>query len=355
MKKKIIALLLAVLFVLSLSSCSKMVRSDSGSTPSGREDNVKDEGKYNFLIMGHDRAASLTDVMMLVSFDTKEHKATVLQLPRDTYVDLENYNYHKLNGAYNYFVGDARDEGSASADLDGCVYAAKFLSDNFDIRIHYCAVMDLDGFGDIVDAIGGVYMYVPYAMHYNDPGQNLYINLNVGFQTLDGNAAEQFVRFRSAYLMGDIAREDAQKMFMTAFLEAVKNNVSLSNVEDVASSIFKAVDTDMTTAEILTFAKELLSVNLEDVTMITLPGAGVFVNGGSYYVMNKEAVLNVLNKYYNIYEKPISAESFDKNGLFSGAGDSDGENIYYAAAEQYMTTEYNAKDVSDKDIDIPMY
>ena len=69
-----------------------------------------------------------------------------------------------------------------------------------------------------MDRIGGVDMYVAYDMYYSDPEQNLYINIKQGQQTLMGKDAEGFVRYRSGYIMADIARGDAQKMFISPFI-----------------------------------------------------------------------------------------------------------------------------------------
>ncbi len=354
--KKITALVLCFMMLLSLFSCSR--KSDIGNTPDNRtdkEEKQESENKYNILVLGHDRAANLTDVMMIVSFDVKEGTMAIVQLPRDTYFEADDYYYHKINGLYNYFISESKEDDSDDPELEGCIRTAKYLSDNLDIKIHYSAVMDLDGFGDIVDAIGGVYMYLPYSMYYPDPAQNLLIDLQKGFQTLDGDAAEQFVRFRYGYITGDDGRQDAQKMFMTAFIENAKNNINLSNVDDVASAIFNSVKTDMKLTDIAKFGKAMLSMELSNITMMSFPGESTLCNGAWYFVMNRASAIELMQKYYNVYEDPVTEETFDKDRVFCNEDDPDMYETYVKPADECETVEHNAQDVSNDDIAIPMY
>jgi len=156
MKKRIIAGILVILAILSLVSCSKGKDSEKGNGDDLKEDVPPDSGetKYNFLVLGHDRAANLTDVIILISYDIKQQTISMLQIPRDTYVELDDYSYHKINGAYNYYMTAARKNGSSNPEKDGCRGFASFLETNLCVKIHYCAVMDLDGFSGIVETIG---------------------------------------------------------------------------------------------------------------------------------------------------------------------------------------------------------
>ena len=270
--------------------------------------------------MGHDRAASLTDVIMLINYNVAEQNVTIMQFPRDTYVTVGDYYYHKINGLYNYCIGEVRDEGSSDPEKDGCVRMAEYLEKNLAVTIHYRAVMDLDGFEGIVDAIGGVDMYVPQDMYYTDPGQNLYINLSQeGYQHLDGNKAEQFVRYRSGYVTGDIGRGNAQKLFISAFISSLTKslaNADASMITNLAGNVINYVSTDMTVADVVYLGKCFLGigksggVKMENISMMTMPGAATMYNGASVFVMNKAYVAEIINDYYNIYDYDIR-NSFD--------------------------------------------
>ena len=88
--------------------------------------------------------------------------------------------------------------------------------------------------------------------------------------------------------------------------------------------------------------------------MMTLPGGTASFDGASYYVMNRASFIEVLEKYYNVFETPIDDDSFDKDRVFCNDEAEYMSEIYYASAEEYAGTEYNAQDVSDVDIDIPL-
>ncbi len=361
--KRFVAVLLAAVMLLPLFGCVRRstLDDDNGDVKdtekvSGVETNddgtkkeVKSEKIYNFLVMGHDREARLTDVMMLINFDTEKGSMTISQLPRDTYIRIEGQKYHKMNGLYNYCVGLAKDEGSEDPELDGCKKTADYLSEIFKIKIHYSAVMDLDGFGAIVDAIGGVYMYVPYSMKYSDPDQGLYINLAEGYNTLDGDEAEQFVRYRSGFANADIGRGDAQKMFMTAFIESFKKNISLTNIVDIAAAVFKNVKTEMKTREIVKLATKAIDIELSGVTMLTMPGQAC---GASFYALNRESVTELMNECYNVFTEEI--ETVDDDMLLCKESDAAMVAIYTKPADEFSYKKHNAQDVSDEDIYIPM-
>ena len=192
-------------------------------------------------------------------------------------------------------------------------------------------------------------------MYYNDPVQNLYIDLKEGYQTLTGEQAEDFVRFRSGYTMADLGRVNAQKIFMTALLQKLKSSFSLANTSTltkVAEEVFRNLHTDLKVSDILFYAKFLMKVDLGAMNMLTIPGNAVYDSKGhSYYVINRAATLDVINQYYNIYDTEIADSIFDRNTTFC-LDDYLLEPYYYADAETVMDEMYNGQDVNDNSIEI---
>ena len=137
------------------------------------------EGNYNFLVLGHDRAALLTDVIMLINYDITDSKVTIMQFPRDTYVSY-GVPTSKINATFSTYYSQALNEGKSEeeARMSGLREFGDILEEALGINIYKCAIMNLDGFVNIVDALGGVEMNVPYRLNYSDPGQNLYIPLS---------------------------------------------------------------------------------------------------------------------------------------------------------------------------------
>ncbi|MGM9635586.1 MAG: LCP family protein [Candidatus Avispirillum sp.] len=329
------------------------------NTSSNKTPEVNKQDNYNILVMGHDRAASLTDVIMLINYNVAEQSVTIMQFPRDTYVTVGDYYYHKINGLYNYCIAEVRDEGSSDPEKDGCVRMAEYLEKNLAVTIHYSAVMDLDGFEGIVDAIGGVDMYVPQDMYYTDPGQNLYINLKEGYQHLDGDKAEQFVRYRSGYVTGDIGRGNAQKLFISAFISSLTKslaNADASMISNLAGNVINYVRTDMTVADVVYLGKCFLGigkgggVKMENISMMTMPGAATMYDGASFFVMNKAYVADIINEYYNIYDYDIT-KSFDTAGFFVSREQSIVSEIYSADKESVTLTVYNASSLDENGLE----
>ena len=353
MKKRILAGVLALIVIFSLVSCSRKASSDESE-----DDNVtapSSETKYNFLVLGHDRAANLADVILLVSFDTENGSLDLMQIPRDTFFDYGGSHY-KINSMYSSMYNQIDKEESDNRDLEAARTFATTLEETLCVKIHYATVMDLDGFSAIVDAIGGVDMYVPYDMVYQDDGQGLNINLRQGQQTLDGEKAEQFVRYRSGYVQGDVGRGDAQKLFMTAFIQSLKNNLSVGTIGEIVRAVYEHVDTELSISDMIYFGKEVLGLELSNVNMMTLPGEAKTSGntGASYYVMNREATIAAIDEYYNIYDFAVTDDIFDRDLDFCNTTDTEMEAAYLAPAEESISKLYNGQDITDNSIDIDL-
>ena len=306
---------------------------------------------YNILVVGHDKMAHLADVTMIVNCNTKSKTVSVMQIPRDTYVSY-NYITGKINAMYASYYNAAWNNKSADPYVDSLEEYASMLEKNLCIKIHYSVIVNLDGFKNIVDALDGVDVYVPNAMYYTDPEQGLYIDIPAGMQHLDGSMAEGFVRFRSGYVQADLGRVNAQKIFMTALFSKVKStvkSVDVATLNDLAGEIKNNVSTDMTPSDILYFAKLALKIDLEDISMLTLPGTV----SGSYYVMNRAATLDAINNYFNVYSKDISDKIFDKNRAFCDTGNDYMSAVYYDDPANVLDGVYTGDSINDDSIYIP--
>ncbi len=122
----------------------------------------KKEGLYNILIVGTDGDGGRTDTIMIASLDTTTHSVALMSIPRDTYINA-NYSVPKINSAYG--AGGMGESGIAALENQ----LAKMLGFEVDGYV----MVDLDGFVEIVDLIGGVEFDVPMNMYYSDPTQDL--------------------------------------------------------------------------------------------------------------------------------------------------------------------------------------
>ena len=274
----------AIVFCAVLAIRGSDVKDTDGASESTVFDSITDKSA-NILFLGTDRAAGLCDVMMLVNVNFTDNSVTVAQIPRDTYAAYTEGSYKKLNGAYN--------------SLGGARQTADFLSGAMGIDIDQYVCIGLDTLVAVVDAIGGVDVELPCDMRYADSAQGLYIDLKKGVQHLDGELAEKFLRFRSAYAEGDLGRIDAQKIFMAALFSRIADEFSPALALKLSAAA-ENVETDMSIADMLSIGVQTLDMDREDMILLTLPGEHVVAeeSGASYYVLSSPATAEIMQRYF---------------------------------------------------------
>ncbi len=277
-------------------------------------DYVREQEKYLFLAVGVDRAAGLADAIMLVSFDIPSGAIAVMQIPRDTYIEIDGEG-RKIN----------------SLLLDRGVYGIRdILETTLCVNIDYTALIDLDSLELIVDSVGGVEIDVPFDMKYSDPYQDLYIDIKAGLQVLDGKNAVDFIRYRAEYADGDLGRIDAQKQFMSSLFRKVINELSLSQVLSVARGILPMLETDLIIDDAAYFAGKFFSEKERSLTMLTAPGFQLHKTDPEawYYVLSRDGTREAVNTYFNVYENDIKDAIFDPDLIFCREEDDDFLRIY---------------------------
>jgi LCP family protein required for cell wall assembly len=305
---------------------------------------------YNFLVVGQDRVALNTDVIMLINLNATTHNINVLQIPRDTYIELSTYS-GKINGLYaHYFVRNGRNKKVALRMF------ADTLEQNLCIKIHNIVHINLDGVQQIVTALGGVDVNVvsPITLFYTD-GTPVF--LDIGLHHLDGYLAEQFIRHRSSYIQADIGRMDAQKIFMSAVIKKVQQNFNVSTIADLAEIVFKNTTTDINLTDGIFYAKELLNIELEYINFMSMVGKGSMSNedgtGLSLYVMVRKNMREMINSYFNIYDFTITDSIFDRNRVFTSTEKYPHINQHYINENVNTKDPFSADDINDSSIKIP--
>lgn len=292
------------------------------SAASAASARVRRDGVQNFLLCGKDRASGLYDVIIVARLDAKARSLSLVQIPRDTYASYTERSYRKLNGA-----------GSVLGGVKGL---ASFLSANLGIPIDHYALVDLDCVGDVVDAVGGVTLDIPVDMDYEDRAQNLSIHLKAGKQTLCGDEAEQFLRFRSGYVTADLGRLDAQKLFLSAFMDTVREHTTLPDLIRIVRTLYGRVETDLSLGETVRLAAIGKKLTSESLTMTTLPGEAVRTqetSGAWYYVLNRAASYEIVNRMLNVCETDLPLSSFDPLERFTDIAIPHFDAVYRSAAK----------------------
>jgi LCP family protein required for cell wall assembly len=218
-------------------------------------------GHTNILLLGvggegHD-GAHLTDTMIVASIDHKNNTVPMLSIPRDMFVENEVVGWgSRLNGVYEFVLESSGSHEKAMDELQG------EIEDMLGIEIHYYAMVDFQGFEDIVDAVGGIDVNLETALddpYYPAPDGSyetfdpLYIP--AGDQELDGETALKYVRSRKT--TSDFDRALRQQQVITAIkdkalsLGFLLNPVKISNTFSAISDNFTS---NLTVNEILNLA-----------------------------------------------------------------------------------------------------
>ncbi len=170
-----------------------------------------------------------TDTILYVSII--ENAITMVAIPRDL------------------FVGDGVDRINGVFARHGPDGLRQQVSDLLGVPVDYYAIINLDIFRDVVDALGGVEVNVPTRMYYEDRAGGLTIDIHPGLQVLDGETASEFVRYRQ-FQRGDIDRLDNVKQLAYAMLARLKqlNVRAVARIPELVDTVMRDVETNVSPA-----------------------------------------------------------------------------------------------------------
>lgn len=234
-----------------------------------------------------------TDSIVLIAYDKENQTVELLNIPRDTYCNATT-NSKKVNSAY---IGGIEKTMTTVSELVG------FLPDKY-------IIANFDGLAQIIDVLGGVEVDVPFNMKYDDPTQDLHIDITKGVQLLDGKNSVHYLRFRknndgSGYAMGDLGRIEATQGFISTLKDQVFSTSTILKAPQIATKIFDNIKTDLKLSEII-----WLSTNIAkgiELNSQTLPGEAKYISGISYYVPNGDKIITLVNEKYNPYKEEITS------------------------------------------------
>ncbi|MFR7758649.1 MAG: LCP family protein, partial [Christensenellales bacterium] len=279
------------------------------------------DGVYTFLVAGTDQISNNTDTIMIGSFDTVNHKLNIVSIPRDTLINIQ-HEVKKANAAYHYAAYYKNVEGSSYYNCDPVESMRKELVKSmlgFDVDKY--VLVNIDAAAEVVDAIGGVEFDLPVDMNYDSKRQDLHIHLNKGLQTLSGDDFVKVMRFRSSYAGGDLQRIEMQQKLLSALADQMLTLGNVPNLTKVAQIVADNMETDMSTENIIYFAKEFLKLSKDDVKFMTLPKLSTgSVFGFSYVFADIDAWLKMVNESLNPWTTEVTAQNVDiityKDGNF---------------------------------------
>jgi len=249
----------------------------------------------NILVMGVDitfdkekhtaiKELGRTDAMILVNINNNSFKVSMLSIPRDTVVEIPGYGWQKINAAY--FLG-----GPSLAKET----VEKFLG----IPVNHYIVLNTRAVVKLINLMGGIKLYVDKDMYYVDNWGGLKINLKQGLQTLTGEQAHGFIRYRQDPF-GDVSRVQRQQEFVQIVLRKLATPRMLIKAPWVMAIALENIKTDLSLKDILYCLNFARALRREDINMSIVPGGfSVGDLNASIWTPDMDTLHEIINKYFS--------------------------------------------------------
>ncbi len=275
--------------------------------------------RQNILVLGIDSNGEGTsmwegtrsDTILVVNIDPKTQSIKAISIPRDSKVYLpDNKGIQKINSAHA---------------LGGVNLVKKTLKETFGIKIDNYVLIHDEAVEKIVDALGGIPIYVEKRMLYHDYAGKLHIDLEKGNTVLNGKQAVGYLRYRKDGL-GDIGRTHRQQWFMKSLFEKLHSPQVITKIPEVINVANTYIKTDLTLYEMSQYVSMLRNIDRNKIEIATLPGAPNQKGYISYWILDPEKTQEVINRM--IYrEKPALEGVTFKGGIMYSPKREDDANL----------------------------
>ena len=276
-----------------VSKSEKLKKADTSTTETASVGKEITE-PFTILLMGIDstdevlekNAVANGDTLILITFNPKTLNATMLSIPRDSYVPIAcwaNKDENKITHAAAY----------------GNDCMIKTIENYFDTSIDYYAKINFKGLVKLVDSLGGVEVDVEQELCTDDSNRTGVVCIHPGLQTLNGEQALVYARNRKQLANGDFGRNYHQQVIVMALMNKVKEIKDATQFMDLLNTVSNSVDTNFTTKQILSFynvAKDIIkkSMSSEEADIINIER--LYLSGSSQMIYDERARM-VLYEY----------------------------------------------------------
>ncbi len=265
------------------SKSKKMLKAETSSYETASLNKSLDE-PFTVLLMGVDSeqegiegVAANGDALILVTFNPKTLNATMLSIPRDSYVPIACFP-NKVENKITH----------AAAYGTDCMM--KTIENYFDVNIDYYAKINFKGIVNLVDTLGGIDVLVPANLCTDDSNREGQVCIQEGLQHLNGEQALVLARNRKQLANGDLDRGLNQQVVLQGIVNQIKSLRNVTQLMDVIETISNNFDTNFTTEQILSFyniAKDILNRKLdrEDGNLINIQQ--LYLQGTGQTILNE--------------------------------------------------------------------
>ncbi|MCL2619245.1 MAG: LCP family protein [Defluviitaleaceae bacterium] len=254
---------------------------------------------FTFLIVGLTEGLNANTVM-LAAYDGEARRGYIVSIPRDTEVDARR-NVRKLSSAYaaGRLNGGGHEGGIARLKYE--VWTLTGVHADFYVKIDY------EAFSRVIDAVGGIEIDVPFHMRYDDPWQNLHINIPAGLQLLDGENALHFARYRMGNdrrnTISDYRRIEHQQQVIAALFGELMTPATILRVPEFISIVSNYTATDLGYTDLMWFAnraRRMMSGSFDDALEFhTIPMLGTSGAPRWYELPDGNGIVELMNRTVN--------------------------------------------------------
>ena len=279
------------------------LRAPEGFTADDRKDQF-----FTFLIIGLDDSI-ITDTIMVASYDGINREANIISIPRDSLVNVRR-RVKKISVAYP--VGTLRGGGREG----GIAQLQREIKTIIGFIPDFYISLDYDAFIKLVDAVGGIVVYVPIDMRYTDRSQGLRIDIRRGEQRLNGENALKFARYRRGSrgfrTITDYQRIENQQTVIRAMLAELMRPSNILRIPIFLSIFNEHVHSDISVGNMLWFADQLNQIKDTDaLSMYTMPTIGTSGPPMHYELLDKTGIIELVNRTINPFKIDIEAKDLD--------------------------------------------
>lgn len=245
--------------------------------------------RQNILLMGVDIATNAenpfkgnrSDTMLLISIAPYGKNINIISIPRDSKVYLAGKNkVDKINHAFAF---------------GGAKLAVKTVEETFGVRINNYLAISNEGVIKMIDALGGLPIYIEKNMKYDDYSANLHINLKQGNHILSGKETEGYLRFRhDSY--GDIGRIRRQQWFFNALLARIKDPMVVVKLPELLKILPDYIQTDLSPYDLAKYLGMAKNVDTSTIQVATIPGAPSTKGIISYWIVDPDKTQDLINR-----------------------------------------------------------
>ena len=288
-KAKIISVILAVILCVGTILVSGIINGKLNA-PDNILINVntdeREGNEFNFLMIGVDNN---NRVDTIIAFNFDGNTLTCMNIPRNIALAISE-DIPADNDTKTLSVLLAEENGDQKV-IDA-------IKETLGIPVHYYAKIKMNAIEDVVDYVGGIEYNIPYDMTYDDPGQDLYINLKKGKQILTGKQVEHLLRFRDRIhpISGEELRTFTWHSVIKEFFNQVVIGNKINNISDLYGIAIKNIKTNYSLDNLVKDFDNLKNINRNNIIIENIRGRNATLNGYFVFHINyveSEPILNV--------------------------------------------------------------